>query len=69
MYLIHFAVLAPSIWVAEELAPSNDWRTMAVHFALCSAASFALARITYAFVEAPAIGSGCRPNPSSSGEG
>ena len=55
MYLVHFAVLAPSLVAAEWLAPSDDWRTLAIHFGLTAGCSFALACATYRWIEQPCI--------------
>jgi peptidoglycan/LPS O-acetylase OafA/YrhL len=55
MYLVHFAILAPSLSLAEWLFPANDWRTMIIHWVLTSTASFALSCLTFVFIERPAI--------------
>jgi peptidoglycan/LPS O-acetylase OafA/YrhL len=55
MYLIHFAVLAPSLSVAVWLFPVADWRATLLHMVLTTAVSFWAACITYRFVECPAI--------------
>lgn len=55
MYLLHFAVLAPSLWLASRLVPAADWRTAIVHFILTTGISFALACVTFRYVEQPCI--------------
>ena len=55
MYLLHFAVLAPCLHLAEWLAPGHGWPTMLVQYALTSIVSFGCACVTYRFVEQPAI--------------
>jgi peptidoglycan/LPS O-acetylase OafA/YrhL len=55
MYLVHFAVLAPSLSLAEWLVPADDWLTMVVHLVVTSTASFALSCLTFATIERPAI--------------
>jgi peptidoglycan/LPS O-acetylase OafA/YrhL len=55
MYLVHFAILAPSLSLAELLIPADNWKTMAVHFALTVAASLILSCFTYSVIEQPAI--------------
>ena len=42
MYLVHFAILAPSLSLAEWLLPSDDWRTMIIHFVITGIVSFTL---------------------------
>ncbi len=54
-YLIHFALLAPCLTAAEWLAPGNGWPTLALHFGVTAACSFALACATYRLVEQPCI--------------
>lgn len=55
MYLVHFALLAPSLTLAEWLAPAGSWRTLLLHMLLTTAGSVALAEVTYRVVEQPAI--------------
>jgi peptidoglycan/LPS O-acetylase OafA/YrhL len=55
MYLVHFALLATSLRMAEWLIPALDVRTMLLHFAFTLVGSFALASVTYRYVEMPAI--------------
>lgn len=55
MYLLHFAVLAPSLHLALWLAPASGWRTLLVHLAATGAASFAFACVAHALIEQPAI--------------
>jgi len=55
MYLVHFAILAPSLSLAERLFPANDWRTMIIHWALTSTTSFIVSCLTFAAIERPAI--------------
>jgi hypothetical protein len=55
MYLVHFALLATSLRMAEWLIPALDVRTMLLHFAFTLVGSFALASVTYRYVEVPAI--------------
>ena len=67
MYLLHFALLAPSLTMAEWLAPGDDWRTFALHFGLTGAGSFVLACATYRWIEQPCIqwmGRRLRPAPA-----
>ena len=46
MYLAHFVLLAPSLAVAERLAPTDDWRTLPLHFVLTAGAAFLVACVT-----------------------
>ncbi len=55
MYLVHFALLATSLQMAEWLVPALDVRTMMLHFAFTLAGSIAVASVTYRYVEKPAI--------------
>lgn len=55
MYLIHFALLAPSLAAAEWLTGADDWRTLALHVALTAACSFASGCVTYRWIEQPSI--------------
>lgn len=55
MYLVHFAVLAPSLRLAERLFPANDWRTMIIDFVITSATSFTISCLTFVIIERPAI--------------
>jgi peptidoglycan/LPS O-acetylase OafA/YrhL len=67
MYLVHFALLAGSLHLAEVIAPAFGAGTMFLHFCFTLTASFALAVVTYRYVEKPAIrwaayaGSAARP--------
>jgi peptidoglycan/LPS O-acetylase OafA/YrhL len=55
MYLVHFALLSGALRAALWIVPSSDWRTMAVHFCLTAAGSFALSCVTYRLIEQPAV--------------
>jgi peptidoglycan/LPS O-acetylase OafA/YrhL len=55
MYLVHFVLLAPSLWLAQRLISTNDWRTLAVHIAVTFAVTFAVACVTWRIIERPAI--------------
>jgi peptidoglycan/LPS O-acetylase OafA/YrhL len=55
MYLLHFAVLSPSLSLALWLLPAGDWRTGLVHMAVTCGISFLLACVTYRFIERPAV--------------
>jgi peptidoglycan/LPS O-acetylase OafA/YrhL len=55
MYLLHFAVLSPSLSLALWLAPAGDWRTGLLHMAVTCGVSFLFARVTYEFIERPAV--------------
>ncbi len=55
IYLIHFALLASSLRLAEWLIPASDWRTMLMHFIFIMTASFSVACVTYRTIEQPAI--------------
>jgi peptidoglycan/LPS O-acetylase OafA/YrhL len=55
MYLLHFGILAPSLYLSERLMPGDRWPTMICHFALTSGLTFACACITHRFIEQPAI--------------
>lgn len=55
MYLVHWAVLAPSLRAAEWLTSASDVRTMLVHFAFTVLGSFVIASVTYRCIERPAI--------------
>jgi hypothetical protein len=55
MYLVHFALLAASLRMAEWLVSALDVRTMLLHFAFTLIGSFAVASVTYRYVEKPAI--------------
>ncbi|RYF24005.1 MAG: acyltransferase [Oxalobacteraceae bacterium] len=56
MYLIHFALLTPSLTVAEWLTDNDDWRTLALHSTVTATCSFALACLTFRWIEQPSIG-------------
>ena len=58
VYLAHFAVLAPSLWLAERLAPGDGWPTLALHLVLTLAVSLALAGLLHRWVELPGIALG-----------
>jgi peptidoglycan/LPS O-acetylase OafA/YrhL len=53
MYLIHFAVLAPSLWLAEWLVPAGDWRTFSLHYVFTVTVTFGAANLTYRLIERP----------------
>jgi exopolysaccharide production protein ExoZ len=55
MYLVHFALLAGSLHLAGWIAPAMDVRTMLLHFVFTFATSFAVANVTYRYIEVPAI--------------
>ena len=55
MYLLHFAILFPSLQLAEWLVPADDWRTMIIHMVVTSFVSFCCANATYKYIEQPAI--------------
>jgi peptidoglycan/LPS O-acetylase OafA/YrhL len=55
MYLVHFALLAVSLRMAEWLVSALDVRTMLLHFFFTLIGSFAVASVTYRYVERPAI--------------
>ncbi len=55
IYLIHFAVLAPSLIVAQRLLPDNNWLTLALYVVLTAGCSLGLACVTYRWVEQPCI--------------
>jgi peptidoglycan/LPS O-acetylase OafA/YrhL len=55
MYLVHFALLTLSLRVALWLCPQGDWRSLAAHFAVTAALSFAVSTKTYRYIELPAI--------------
>ena len=57
MYLLHFALLVPSMWIAERAAPAG-WPTLAVHMALTTGATVSLACLTHRWVEQPFIRAG-----------
>lgn len=66
MYLVHFALLAPSLWLAERLALVDDWRMLALHMLLTTGASFAAAGLLHRWIETPGIRLGaalCRRLP------
>ena len=60
MYLVHFALLAPSLTVAAWIVPAMDWRTLALHYAMTVGATFAIACATYRWVEQPCIQAAAR---------
>ncbi len=55
MYLVHFAFLVPTIYVAEWLFPASDWRTLVVHFGLAVTLSFVASCWTRRMIEQPPI--------------
>lgn len=55
MYLVHFAFLRPSFWLAHWLLPADTWATASLHLLLCTGAAYGMSRITYAYIEKPAI--------------
>lgn len=55
MYLVHFALLAPSLWLAERLAPADGWLTLALHVLLTGSAAFLAATVLHRWVEMPGI--------------
>ncbi len=55
MYLVHFALLAVSLRMAEWLVPALDVRTMMLHFAFTLVGTIAVASVTYRYLEQPAI--------------
>jgi peptidoglycan/LPS O-acetylase OafA/YrhL len=55
MYLLHFAVLAPSFRLAASLLPAGDWRTFLAHMAITTAMTFLLSCCTYRLIERPAV--------------
>ncbi len=60
MYLLHFALLTPCLIAAERMAPGDNWRTLALHLVLTTGCSFALACVTYRWVEQPCINAAAR---------
>ena len=58
MYLLHFALLAPSLWLAERVAPGDGMATFMLHFGVTAGVSFGLACLTYRYVEQPGIAFG-----------
>ena len=55
MYLLHFAVLAPCLYISTWLVHGNGWPTFAMQFALTSVVAFACGCVTHKFIEQPAI--------------
>jgi len=55
LYLIHFAVLFGSFRTATSLVPAGNALTLLVHFAITFPISFALACVSYRFIEQPVI--------------
>jgi peptidoglycan/LPS O-acetylase OafA/YrhL len=55
LYLVHFAVLAPSLSLAMHLRPATDGITLLLHDAITLALSMPLASLTYAVIERPPI--------------
>ena len=55
MYLVQFALLAPCLHSAEQIAPGGDWQTLAVYYLLLATTTFFVARVTYRVIELPAI--------------
>ena len=60
LYLVHFAVLAPSLAAAQWLLPGNGWPTLALHVGLTAGCSFGLACLTFRWVEQPCIQAAAR---------
>ena len=58
MYLVHFALLSPSLWLAERLVPADHWQTLALHLLLTSSTSFVAATVLHRWVEVPGIALG-----------
>jgi peptidoglycan/LPS O-acetylase OafA/YrhL len=55
MYLVHFAVLPASLHLSQWAFPASDWRTMFLHYGTSVAVSFAIACVTYKYIEQPPI--------------
>ncbi len=55
LYLIHFAILFGSFRAATSLIPAGNALTLLLHFAITFPASFALASVSYRFIEQPGI--------------
>ena len=53
MYLVHFAVLGPSLRLSSWLLPRMDWCTLTLHTVITAAAAFGLAHLTKWAVEDP----------------
>ncbi len=58
MYLVHFAIMLPAYRLVEAVMPANDWRRLAVHMVVTTGATFALAAVTYRWVERPGMAFG-----------
>lgn len=55
IYLLHFALLAPCLWLAECIAPGDGVPTLLLHVGLTAGCSFGLACLTYRWIEQPCI--------------
>jgi peptidoglycan/LPS O-acetylase OafA/YrhL len=55
MYLIHGVLLLPCLSAADALAPQAGWVTFLLDLVLTAASSFALACLSYRFIERPAV--------------
>ena len=55
LYLIHFALLAPILYLINWIAPRPDWLTFILYFISTTATAFFLARVTHRYIERPAI--------------
>jgi peptidoglycan/LPS O-acetylase OafA/YrhL len=55
MYLIHGVLLLPCLYAADALAPQAGWLTFLLDLVLTAASSFALACLSYRFIERPAV--------------
>jgi peptidoglycan/LPS O-acetylase OafA/YrhL len=55
MYLLHFAMLAPSLYICERLVPGDGWLTLLCHFSLSTGTAFAFACVSYRLIEKPSI--------------
>lgn len=55
MYLVHFILVAPCLWLAQRLVPFDDWSTFGLHFSLTASSTFCVSTLTYRLIERPAI--------------
>ena len=55
MYLVHFAFTAAGFRLAGWLVPTSAGTAMLLQFIIVAAASFAVAQVTYRFIEQPPI--------------
>lgn len=60
MYLIHFAILLPSLRLALWIWPGADWVTAALHMGITTSVTFGLACLSYRYIERPAISRAAR---------